>query len=115
MKNVAVSILALAAGLSMATPSFAQETYARLADENAINMASRIGACDQAGIQTARFTDAGSILRVRCVGGMGGADLSGGLGTGAAIAGGVAVVAIAAIASDGSSSSTTTTSASGTN
>lgn len=103
--------MALVAALSTASPTLAQQTltqqtFARESGETAMQMASRIGACDQAGISRAVFTEGGSILRVTCVGGVG---LSGGLGTAAAA--GAAIVAIALFADDDddSSSSTTTT------
>ena len=111
MKNYALSALALAAGLATALPAVAQQTYARQGNETALEMANRIGACDQSGISAASFFENGTRLRVACIGGAG---LDGGLG--AAAAGGAAtIVAVAVLASGGSSSSTTTTSATGTN
>ena len=120
MKIFTVAALTLVTGLSISTSANAQQTFARLVDEEAIQMANRIGACAQReipGIASARFTDGGSILRVRCVGGVAGTDgMAGGLGTGVA-AGAVALIAVAALASDGDSTTgtTSTTSTTGTN
>jgi hypothetical protein len=111
MKRFTTYATTLAAGLALGAPAFAQQTFERLDGESAMQMASRIGACDDAGIASARFTDAENILRVSCVGAVGGPDLSGGLGTGAAVAGGVVLAAVAVAALDSSSS----TSSSGAN
>jgi len=108
MKNHALSALALVAGLATALPAVAQQTAERLAGETALEMAQRLNVCDAAGIASASFANGGNVLRVNCVGAVGG-NMQGGLGT-AAAAGGVAV-AVAAFAAGGSSSSTTTTSA----
>ena len=118
MKKFTASALALVAGLSISAPALAQQTFERQGGESATQMANRIGACGGAGITSARFTGAGSVLRVTCAGGAGNTDLTGGLGAGAAVAGGVALVAIAAAAiggGSGTSSTTSTTSTTGTN
>lgn len=105
MKKFGTIALASVIAVSSAVSVAAQATAVRQGNETALQMANRIGACDTSGgITSAAYTDAGSMLRVTCVGG----GLSGGLSTGGAIALGVVTVAlIAAAASGGSSGSST--------
>ncbi|WP_354544569.1 hypothetical protein [Roseovarius sp. MBR-78] len=132
MKKFIASTLALVAAFSVAAPTFAQQAYERLEGESAMQMASRIGACDSAGIRTARFSDAGGLLKVGCVGGLGagaaaGAGAAGAGGAGTAAAGGLvgglgvagtvalSVAAVAGVAAAASSGGSSTTSTTGTN
>jgi hypothetical protein len=108
MKILTIAAMALVTGLSISASANAQQTFVRSGSETAVQMANRIGACGQPGIADARFTDGGSILRVRCVGGATGVDgMAGGLGTGAVAAGVIAIIAVAAVASGGDSSTST--------
>jgi hypothetical protein len=105
MKTVTGSTLALVAGLATALPAIAQQSAVRQGNETAMEMATRLGVCRGAGIETARFGGAGDTLRVRCVNAT--AGMEGGLGGGGAILAGLVVVAIVAAASgDGGGSST---------
>lgn len=103
MKKIQTLISASAIAAVTALPVFAQQATARMANETALEMAQRIDACEGSGVADADFVQEGTRLRVTCVDGV-----SGGLGTGGAIALGVGVVAlIAIVASDSDSSSGT--------
>ncbi|MFO8127882.1 hypothetical protein [Yoonia sp.] len=109
MKKIQTLISAGAVAAVTALPVFAQQanyTTTRMGDESAEQIAQRVGACGEAGITAANF-DTDELIRVRCAGGAGG--LEGGLGTGAAIGGAIAAVALIGLASDGSDTTTTTT------
>jgi len=105
MKSIAASTLAFAAALTAALPSVAQQSAARQGNETAMGMAARIGVCDGAGIESARFDETESTLRVICAGEAVG--MEGGLGAGGAIVAVLAIVAIVAAASGGGGSSST--------
>lgn len=110
MTKFGTIILATIFGVTSAVSVAAQAPAVRLGNETALEMATRIGACaDGSAISSANFAENGTLLQVRCVA-AGGGNLSGGLGTGGAVALGVIGIAIvAAAASGGGSSSTTTT------
>lgn len=116
MKNFALSALVLGASLATALPVASQESFARLGNEAALTMASRINICGGGSIASASFINNGTALQATCFGntaaaggaGAGGA-LTGGLGAAAAVGAGVVAVVAVAASSGGSSSSTTTT------
>jgi hypothetical protein len=112
MKKIQTLISAGAVAAVTAFPVFAQQATAqyttnRMGNETAMSIAQRVGACSDAGIAAADF-DSDSLIRVTCADRDAG-GLEGGLGTGAAIGGALAAVALISLASDGSGSTTTTT------
>jgi len=117
MKRMQTLISVGAVAAVTALPVFAQQaeyTTSRVGNESAEQIANRVGACGQAGIDAASF-DTDNLIRVECASGSAsGAQLEGGLATGAAIAGGVAAIALIGLASDDSGSTTSTPSTPGT-
>ncbi|MBC7133187.1 MAG: hypothetical protein H5U16_08795 [Roseovarius sp.] len=104
------AVLAVTSTAAVAAPG----SVVRQGNETALELANRIGACGSAGIAGANYAEGGTVLQVQCAGAAGG-DLSGGLGTGGAVAAGVVSVALIAAAASGGGSSSSTTSTSGTN
>ncbi len=108
MTKFGTIILATIFGVTSAVSVAAQGAVVRQGSETALEMANRIGACaDGSSILSANYAQSGSLLQVRCAAGAGG-DLSGGLGTGGAVALGVIGIAIVAAAASGGGSSSST-------
>lgn len=119
MKALKTSLLALIIGASFGLPATAQQKVADQpeASETALEFARRVNACDGSEVLSAKYMDGRESLHVRCSQGAAAelSGMSGGLGTGGALAlGGGALIAIIALASGGSSSGSTT-STTGTN
>jgi hypothetical protein len=114
MTKFGTIILATIFGVTSAVSVAAQAPVVRQGNETALQMATRIGACaDGSAITSANYAENGTLLQVRCAGA--GGDLSGGLGTGGAVALGVVGIAIVAAAASGGGSGSSTTGTSGTN
>lgn len=111
MNKISVSALALVVALGSAMPSFAQETETRIEGETALQMATRLELCGDAGVRSAQFVDVdgATSLQANCVSRV--ADTAdtggGGLGTGGLVAAGVGIAAVIGIAAASSSSSGT--------
>lgn len=109
MKKISVSTLALVVALGSAMPTLAQQTETRIEGETALQMATRLGLCGDAGVRSAQFVDGGTSLQANCVSRVAGTtgDGGGGLGAGGLVATGVGIAAVIGIAAASSSSSGT--------
>lgn len=107
MKKITVSAMAMIIALGSALPGIAQQTETRLEGETAMQMATRVGACDRARITDAEFVNGGTALSVTCSPRVAANNTGGGLGTGGLLAAGVGIAAVIGIAASSSSSSGT--------
>lgn len=108
MKKFTVSSLAMVVALGTAMPILAQETATRIEGETALQMATRLGLCGDAGVRSAQFVDGATSLQANCVSRVAGAGTGGGgLGAGGLVAAGVGIAAVIGVASASSSTSGT--------